>query len=144
MVTGCGSVPNLMDTISTLLNEGNPVIAIVGATDNPGKYGNRIYRDLKGKGYRVYPVNPTKDTIDGDPAYADLGDLPETPDIVNFVVPPQRTLRLLERAKELGLMTVWIQPGAENEAVLAYLADNGFEYLANACIMVWSRVEPAI
>ena len=133
-----------MDTISTLLNEGNPVVAIVGATDNPEKYGNRIYRDLKAKGFRVYPVNPTTEEIDGDPAYADLGEVPEIPDIVNFVVPPQRTLRLLERAKELGLMTVWIQPGAENADVLAYLDDNGFDYLAEACIMVWSKVEPAI
>ena len=133
-----------METISTLLNEGNPVIAIVGATDNPAKYGNRIYRDLKGKGYRVYPVNPTRDTIDGDPAYADLADLPETPDIVNYVVPPPRTLRLLKRAKELGLMRVWVQPGAENADVMAYLNDHGFDYLANACIMVHSRVQPAI
>ena len=133
-----------METISTLLNEGNPVIAIVGATDNPAKYGNRIYRDLKGKGYRVYPVNPTRDTIDGDPAYADLADLPETPDIVNYVVPPPRTLRLLKRAKELGLMRVWVQPGAESADVMAYLNDNGFDYLANACIMVHSRVQPAI
>ena len=133
-----------METISTLLNEGNPVIAIVGATDNPAKYGNRIYRDLKGKGYRVYPVNPTRDTIDGDPAYADLADLPETPDIVNYVVPPPRTLRLLKRAKELGLMRVWVQPGAESADVMAYLNDNGFDYLANACIMVRSRVQPAI
>ncbi len=46
-----------METITTLLNEGDPVIAIVGASDNPAKYGNRIYRDLKGKGYRVYPIN---------------------------------------------------------------------------------------
>ena len=96
-----------METISTLLDKGDPVIAIVGASDNPAKYGNRIYRDLKGKGYRVYPINPTQDTIDGDPAYADLADLPETPDIVNYVVPPPRTLRLLKRAKELGLMRVW-------------------------------------
>ena len=133
-----------METISTLLDEGNPVIAIVGATDNPAKYGNRIYRDLKGKGYRVYPINPTRDTIDGDPAYADLADLPETPDIVNYVVPPPRTLRLLKRAKELGLMRVWVQPGAESADVMAYLNDNGFDYMANACIMVRSRVQPAI
>ena len=133
-----------METISTLLDEGDPVIAIVGATDNPAKYGNRIYRDLKGKGYRVYPVNPTRDTIDGDTAYADLADLPETPDIVNYVVPPPRTLRLLKRAKELGLMRVWVQPGAENADVMAYLNDHGFDYLANACIMVRSRVRPAI
>ena len=133
-----------MDTISTLLNEGNPVVAIVGASDNPDKYGNRIYRDLKTKGFTVYPVNPTQDTIDGDPAFGDLGDLPQTPDIVNFVVPPPRTLRLLGRAKELGLMQVWIQPGAENEAVIDYLDANGFDYLANACIMVYSRGESPI
>jgi predicted CoA-binding protein len=133
-----------MNTITTLLHESNPSIAIVGATDNPEKYGNRIYRDLKAKGFRVYPVNPTKDKIDGDTAYADLGDLPEAPDIVNFVVPPTRTLRLLERAKELGLMNVWVQPGAENEDVLAYLDTHGFDYLTNACIMVWSRGESRI
>lgn len=133
-----------MDTISTLLNEGNPVVAIVGASDNPSKYGNRIYRDLKAKGFTVYPVNPNQDTIDGDPAYADLGDLPETPDIVDFVVPPPRTLRLLARAKELGLMRAWIQPGAESEAVIDYLDENGFDYLANACIMVYSRVQSPI
>jgi hypothetical protein len=133
-----------MDTITTLLNEGDPVIAVVGATDNPEKYGNRIYRDLKEKGYRVYPVNPTRDTIDGDPVYADLADLPETPDIVNYVVPPQRTLRLLARARHLGLKRVWVQPGAENKDVMAYLDEHDFDYLANACIMVRSRVQPAI
>lgn len=133
-----------MDTICKLLKEGNPVVAIVGASDNPSKYGNRIFRDLKAKGFTVYPVNPTQDAIDGEPAYADLGDLPETPDIVDFVVPPPRTLRLLARAKELGLMRVWIQPGAESEAVIDYLDANGFDYMANACIMVHSRVESPI
>ena len=133
-----------METISTLLNEGDPVIAIVGATDNPAKYGNRIYRDLKSKGLRVYPINPTRDTINGDRAYADLADLPEKPDIINYVVPPPRTLRLLARAKELGFMRVWIQPGAEDEDVMDFLDANGFEYLAKVCIMAHSRVRPAI
>jgi hypothetical protein len=76
--------------------------------------------------------------------YADLADLPESPDIVTYVVPPPRTLRLLERAKELGLMRAWVQPGAENEDVMAYLDTNGFDYMAKACIMVASRVQPAI
>jgi predicted CoA-binding protein len=133
-----------METISTLLTEGDPVIAIIGATDNPTKYGNRIYRDLKDKGYRVFPVNPTRDTVDGDPVYADLADLPEIPDIVTYVVPPQRTLRLLKRAKELGHMRAWVQPGAENADVMDYLDANNFDYMANVCIMVRSRVQTAI
>ncbi len=139
----CG-VPFSMDTISTLLNEGDPVVAVVGATDNPRKYGNVIYRDLKAKGFRVYPVNPTRATVDGDPVFANLAQLPETPDIVNFVVPPTRTLRILKQAKELGFTTVWVQPGAENEDVLDYLVEHDFDYLANACIMVRARVRSAI
>jgi predicted CoA-binding protein len=133
-----------MDTISTLLNEGDPVVAVVGATDNPRKYGNLIYLDLKEKGFRVYPVNPTRATVDGDPTFATLAELPEAPDIVNFVVPPTRTLRVLKQAKGLGFTTVWVQPGAENEDVLSYLDEQGFDYLANACIMVRARVRSTI
>ena len=133
-----------MDTISTLLNEGDPVVAVVGATDNPRKYGNLIYLDLKEKGFRVYPVNPTRVTVDGDPTFATLAELPEAPDIVNFVVPPTRTLRVLKQAKGLGFTTVWVQPGAENEDVLSYLDEQDFEYLANACIMVRARVRSTI
>jgi predicted CoA-binding protein len=133
-----------MDTITTLLNEGDPVIAVVGATDNPRKYGNRIYLDLKDKGFRVYPVNATRATVDGDPVFATLAELPETPDIVNFVVPPTRTLRVLEQAKDLGFTTVWVQPGAENEDVTDYLEEHDFEYLVNACIMVRARARSTI
>lgn len=125
-----------MDIISTLLIEGDPVVAIIGATGNPRKYGNRIYLDLKAKGFRVYPVNPARIEVDGDPAYASIADLPETPDLINFVVPPPRTLRILEQAKELGLTAVWIQPGAENDDVLSYLDEHGFDCVTNDCIMV--------
>jgi predicted CoA-binding protein len=138
------SVAFSMDTITTLLNEGDPVIAVVGATDNPRKYGNRIYLDLKDKGFRVYPVNATRATVDGDPVFATLAELPETPDIVNFVVPPTRTLRVLEQAKDLGFTTVWVQPGAENEDVTDYLEEHDFEYLVNACIMVRARARSTI
>ena len=133
-----------MESIITLLNEGNPVVAVVGATDNPRKYGNRIYLDLKRKGFRVYPVNPSRDSVDGDPTYATLADLPETPDIVDFVVPPTRTLRILEQANELGFTTVWIQPGAESDDVVTYLDEHGFNHLTYACIMVESMARSTI
>ena len=133
-----------MEPIITLLNEGNPVVAVVGATDNPRKYGNRIYLDLKGKGFRVYPVNPSRDSVDGDPTYASLADLPEMPDIIDFVVPPTRTLRILAQANELGLMNAWIQPGAESDDVVTYLDDHGFNYLTDSCIMVESLVRSKI
>jgi len=128
-----------MNDIASLLHRDDTTVAVVGATDDPSKYGSVIYRDLKHKGFDVFAVNQRRDTVDGDPAYETLEDLPVTPTIVNIVVPPEATLNVLRKAKELGYHNVWVQPGAESPEVMAYLTENDFNYLANACIMVQSR-----
>jgi len=129
-----------MNDIASLLHRDDTTVAVVGATDDPGKYGFVIYRDLKRKGFEVLAVNPNRDTVDGNPAYDGLSDLPMKPTIVNFVVPAHVTLAVLGEAKKLGYRNVWIQPGAESPEVMAYLGGSDFNYLANACIMVQSRV----
>jgi len=131
----------MSDPVSERLNLPDPYIAVVGATDHPYKYGGIIYRDLKAKGYRVVGVNPLRDTVDGDRCYARLDELEETPDIVNFVVPPTRTLRLLDDAAALGDVAVWIQPGAADAAVRARVSELSLPALIDACIMVRARVK---
>ncbi len=126
--------------IATLLNKPETTVAVVGATDDAMKYGSVIYRDLKRKGYTVFPVNPNRTEVDGDKAYPSLDELPESPTIVNIVVPPTATIRVLKKSLELGLKNVWLQPGAESPESLAFLQEHGFNYLANACIMVESRL----
>ncbi len=111
----------------------------MGATDARFKYGSTIYRDLKRKGFVVYPVNPLRDTVDGDIAYPDLASLPEQPTIINVVVPPVRTMRVLAQAVELGYDNVWIQPGAADDAVRDFVAANDMNALIDACIMVEAR-----
>ena len=128
-----------MTDIAHLLQDSDTTIAVVGATDNRSKYGSIIYRDLKAKGFAVYPVNTRRSNVDGDPAYPTLGDLPQPPTIVNIVVPPDETLGVLEQAYDLGYVNVWIQPGAENGAVYDYLATHDFNALVGACIMIRSR-----
>ncbi len=128
-----------MNSMILRLNNDDPSVAIVGATDSERKFGSKIYRDLKGKGVRLFPVNPTRETVDGDRAYPDLASLPEAPGIVNFVVPPQRTLRILKEARNLGYMSVWVQPGAADAAVVSYLDEHDFEYIVDDCIMVRFR-----
>jgi len=125
-----------MDPVSAALLDPNSTVAIVGANDDPGKYGSVIYRDLKMKGFKVFAVNPSRDTVDGDPAYRTLADLPEKPTIVNFVVPPPVSLKVLAEAKALGLELVWMQPGSSSPAVRDYIESNGFDHLIDACIMV--------
>ena len=129
------------DPVSSRLELPDPLIAVVGATDRPGKFGGKIYRNLKGKGYRVVAVNPGRATVDGDEAFGSIADLPEPPDIVNIVVPPPRTLRVLDDVAELDDAAVWIQPGAADEVVRARVAELGIPALIDACIMVQARAK---
>lgn len=129
-----------MDPVSAALREPDAIVAVVGANDDPGKYGSVIYRDLKAKGYRVFAVNPNRATVDGDVSYSSLRDLPERPSVVNFVVPPSVSLEVLDEAKELGYSVVWMQPGSSSPEVRRFIETNGFEALIDACIMVQTRV----
>jgi len=129
------------DPVSGRLALPDPLIAVVGATDNPDKYGNRIYRDLKGKGYRVVAVNPGRATVDGDKAFKSVADLPEQPDIINVVVPPPRTMRVLDDAAAIRDAAVWIQPGAADNAVRERVVELGIPALIDACIMIQTRTK---
>lgn len=128
-----------MKDIVELLKEPGVTIAIIGANNHPAKYGNVIYRDLKRKGYAIYPVNPTTDLVEGDKAYPELSALPVRPTIVDFVTPPPVTLSVLKQCLAAGLKNVWLQPGSENPDVMRFVQENGFNYLAQACIMVETR-----
>lgn len=128
-----------MNSIPELLKDKNATVAVVGATDDPRKYGSVIYRDLKRKGFEVYPINPNRPIVDGDPTFPSLAALPAEPTIVNVVVPPATALEVLMAANRLGYKNVWLQPGAESPEALTYLQVEDFNYLANACIMVQSR-----
>ncbi len=121
------------------LDREDPLIAIVGATDTPGKYGGIIYRHMKAKGFRVVGVNPRRSTVDGDPTYASLAELPEEPDIVDVVVPPYLTLDIIDQVAAMDDGAIWVQPGAEDAAVRAKLADTDIPSILDACIMPMSR-----
>ena len=119
----------------------NPGIALVGATNDSTKYGNIIFRDLRKKNYTVYPVNPRATTVEGEAAYKNLESLiaEKSVGLVVYVIPPKLTLEGLKIAESLGLKKVWVQPGAGDETVRAYLDEHGFEYLMDACVMVQTR-----
>ena len=116
--------------------------AIVGASNDPSKFGNRVFRSLRGAGYTVYPVNPRGGQIDGVEVYASLADLPESPEVVDMVVPPAVTAKVVEEMQELGLTRVWMQPGAESSAAIAYCHEHGIQVVHDACAMVWKRQWP--
>jgi len=110
--------------------------AIVGATDNPEKYGNQIFKNLKSRGYEVYPVNPKLKELDGVKCYPSLADIPVKVDVVDFVVPPPVTKEILKECKELGLDRIWLQPGSESEAAIAFCDENNLKVVHGVCVML--------
>jgi len=112
------------------------IIAVVGTSRNPEKYGHQVYKDLKTAGYKVYPVNPNTKMILGDKVYPDLKSLPVKPDIVNIVVPPKITEEIVKACKDLGIRTVWMQPGSEPEEATKFCDTNGIDVIYGVCIMI--------
>ena len=129
----------MMTDLTPLLSEPGASVAVVGATDTPGKYGGIIYRDLKRKGYKVLAVNPNRETVDGDPCWKSVRDLPETPTIADFVVPARLGLGVADECEEAGILNIWLQPGAESQQLMDKLVNGPFTWLAHACIMVRAR-----
>ena len=121
------------------LADDSTLTAVIGATDSPGKYGGIIYRDLKSRGHRVVAVNPSRTTVDGDPAYPDLASLPERPDLINVVVPSHEGRRVLDEAIAQGQPSIWFQPGADDPRLVAHAEQAGLDVVAGPCIMVVSR-----
>ena len=115
------------------------VWAVVGASQDQAKFGYRVFRSLRAAGYVVYPVNPKGGELEGTPIYPSLADLPELPEVVDLVVPPVVSEQVVKNAHELGISRIWMQPGAESEAAIAYCRDHGMQVVYDACAMVYKR-----
>lgn len=128
-----------MKDLTPLLSQPGTSLAVVGATDHPAKYGGIIYRDMKAKGFRVFAVNPNRSTVDGDPCWPTVKDLPEKPTIAVLVVHARDGLEVLGQCAEAGIRNIWVQPGASSPGLVAALEDGDFDWLADACVMVRAR-----
>jgi hypothetical protein len=110
--------------------------AVIGATDKAEKYGNRIFKNLTKRGYEVYPVNPNLKEIEGVKCYPSIADVPVKVDVVDFVVPPKVTESILKECKKLGLDHIWLQPGSESDAAIAFCKDNDLKVVYDTCVML--------
>ena len=119
-----------------------PSVAIVGASNDRSKFGNRIYLTLREAGYQVYAVNPREDVIEGDPAYTSVADLPVTPTVVDMVIPPRFALSTVQQAKEKGVKAIWFQPGSEDPEAIQWAKDNGLD-VVESCILVHHVQKPS-
>lgn len=127
-----------MDTIEKNKNEmlEKKIWAVIGATKNKEKFGYKIWKKLKDHGYEVYPVNPRYEEIDGEKCFPTLKDLPKTPEVVDLVVPPKASMKVVDSANELGIDYLWFQPGTADEEVIDRAEDLGLKIVFHDCVLV--------
>ena len=125
--------------LDTLQNKNN-LIAIVGASNDPKKYGNKILLDLVSKGYSVAPINNKEKMISSNKSYMNVLDLEVTPSIINFVVPPNVGFEITKELVGNKYDNFWYQPGAESQKISTYLNENNKNFIDDKCIMVVTRL----
>ena len=113
-------------------------LAILGVSRNPGKFGNAIYKELKGLGYRLYPIHPEAETLEGDPAYKDFSSLPEKVDGAILVIPPSQTEKAVREAASAGVNRIWMQQGSESSSAIQFCKENGIAEIHGECILMYT------
>ena len=111
--------------------------AVVGASTDRAKYGNKVLRCYLQAGREVHAVNPAHDEVEGVACYPDLESLPERVHGVSIVTPPAVTERVVEDAARAGAVFVWMQPGAESANAVARAEELGLHPIAGGpCLLV--------
>ncbi len=110
-------------------------VAIIGASANREKYGNKSVRAHLKQGWKVFPVNPKETEIEGLRVYKSLADIPEKIDRISVYLPPQVSLKLLEDFKKANPEELFFNPGAESDELLAAARAKGLPAAA-ACSII--------
>lgn len=117
-------------------------VAVIGASADPSKFGNKAVRAYQRQGYQVFPVNPKVTELAGVPAYASLSAVPVRPDLVSVYLPPAVVLKVLPEIAAKGCDELWLNPGTESPEVLAEAERLGLN-VVQACSIVGLGLSPS-
>jgi predicted CoA-binding protein len=114
--------------------------AVIGASKDRSKYGNKVLRAYLQNNRDAVPVNPGQDEIEGLKTYRDLASVPDDVDGVSIITPPAVTEKVVQQALQRGIQQIWMQPGAESSAVIESAERAGANVIAGGpCLLVALR-----
>ncbi len=114
-------------------------LALAGAKRSGKGMGNYLLRELAAKGYRVHPVHPEADVLEGRRCYRSLAELPEKVDGAVLCVPPPQALELVRQAADAGIARVWMQQGAESPEAMTAARERGVTAIGGECLLMFVR-----
>ncbi len=111
--------------------------AVAGASIEPHKYGNQVFRTLLLAKRETYPLNPKRGFVEGHQAYAKLAELPVVPESLSIITPPEVTRQVVDDAISIGVKHIWMQPGAEDEDAAEAARKAGINVIDDgSCVLV--------
>ncbi|HEY9786431.1 MAG TPA: CoA-binding protein [Candidatus Obscuribacterales bacterium] len=139
MKSGKSNSAAAMDKLSTQITQffSSPSFAVVGASDDPRKYGHKVFRCYLAHDKRAFPVNPNADMVLGHRAYKNLQSLPEHVESVSIITPPAVTDKIVDDAIANGVKNIWMQPGAEHPSAVKRAEERGLNVIhGGPCLLV--------
>jgi predicted CoA-binding protein len=110
-------------------------VAVVGASSSRAKFGNKALRAFQAQGYRVIPINPNETEVEGHKTYASVLDVQGPIDMATVYVQPEVTRRLLDEFAAKDIREIWVNPGAEDDEVMAEARRRGLNVIF-ACSII--------
>ena len=117
-------------------------VAVIGASTDRRKFGNKALRAFTQAGYRTIPITPSHDQVEGQRAYATVLEVPDTIDMATVYVPPNVGETLLEGIAQKGIAEVWFNPGAATPRLISRARALGIHPI-EACSIVGIGMSPA-
>jgi uncharacterized protein len=110
-------------------------VAIIGASSNRAKFGNKALRAFEKQGFHVIPINPNESEIEGHKTYASVLDVPGSIDMATVYVPGDVGVRVMDDLAKKGVPEVWLNPGADDDAVVARAKQLGLKTVIACSIL---------
>ncbi|WBB77639.1 CoA-binding protein [Micromonospora sp. WMMD882] len=112
------------------------VIAVVGASRDPGKAAHGVPVEMQRHGWRIIPVNPTADELFGEPVYRSLADIPHPVDLVDVFRPARDAVQVVREAIAIGAPAVWLQLGIVSPEARRLAEEAGIDYVEDRCLII--------
>lgn len=110
-------------------------IAIIGASSDPKKFGNKAVRAFVSQGWKVFPIHPTETEIEGLKVFKSVLDIPESVDEASLYLPPPKLRQALDEIAKKGIKTVWFNPGTEDPEALEYAENLRLDHVIGCSIV---------
>jgi predicted CoA-binding protein len=122
------------------MSNSRPTVAVIGASADRSKYGNKAVRAFRDEGWDVFPINPGLNEVEGIPAYASLIDVPAAQlDRVSFYVPPGIGLQLIGKVAQKPVGEIWLNPGSESPELVTRAKRLGLKVIQACSILAIGR-----